>query len=119
MGFLNEICGRPDNEKAVILLVVGRPALGRAGSRTSKKAVHRDRAFYLSAPFARAVERLSRAGGPERAMAEAAHPISIQKLAFISSGTPEADARARVSSPITAMRPSKTRTWSSRSAATG
>ncbi len=28
MGFLNEICGRPDNEKAVILLVVGRPAPG-------------------------------------------------------------------------------------------
>lgn len=28
MGFLNEICGRPDNEKAMILLVVGRPAEG-------------------------------------------------------------------------------------------
>lgn len=28
MGFLNEICGRPDNEKAVILLVVGHPAEG-------------------------------------------------------------------------------------------
>lgn len=28
MGFLNQICGRPDNEKAVILLVVGRPAPG-------------------------------------------------------------------------------------------
>lgn len=26
MGFLNEICGRPDNEKALILLVVGHPA---------------------------------------------------------------------------------------------
>ncbi len=26
MGFLNEICGRPDNEKALILLVVGYPA---------------------------------------------------------------------------------------------
>ena len=26
MGFLNDICGRPDNEKAVILLVVGKPA---------------------------------------------------------------------------------------------
>jgi len=26
MGFLNEICGRPEHEKAVILLVVGRPA---------------------------------------------------------------------------------------------
>jgi hypothetical protein len=28
MGFLNEICGRPENEKAVILLVVGKPAPG-------------------------------------------------------------------------------------------
>jgi iodotyrosine deiodinase len=28
MGFLNDICGRPDNEKAVILLVVGQPAPG-------------------------------------------------------------------------------------------
>lgn len=26
MGFLNEICGRPDNEKAMILLVCGHPA---------------------------------------------------------------------------------------------
>ena len=26
MGFLNEICGRPDNEKAYILLVAGYPA---------------------------------------------------------------------------------------------
>ena len=28
MGFLNEICGRPENEKAAILLVVGKPAPG-------------------------------------------------------------------------------------------
>lgn len=28
MGFLREICGRPDNEKPVILLVVGHPANG-------------------------------------------------------------------------------------------
>ena len=28
MGFLNEICGRPESEKAAILLVVGRPAPG-------------------------------------------------------------------------------------------
>lgn len=28
MGFLNEICGRPESEKAVILLVVGYPAEG-------------------------------------------------------------------------------------------
>jgi len=26
MGFLNQICGRPDNEKPMILLVVGKPA---------------------------------------------------------------------------------------------
>ncbi|MFV0280164.1 MAG: nitroreductase family protein [Rhodoblastus sp.] len=26
MGFLNEICGRPDNEKAIVLLVAGKPA---------------------------------------------------------------------------------------------
>ena len=26
MGFLSEICGRPDNEKPVILLVAGYPA---------------------------------------------------------------------------------------------
>ena len=25
MGFLNEICGRPEHEKAMILLVVGYP----------------------------------------------------------------------------------------------
>tara|TARA_R110002020_G_scaffold47752_15_gene136168 strand:- start:6008 stop:6685 length:678 start_codon:yes stop_codon:yes gene_type:complete len=28
MGFLNEICGRPDNEKPLVLLVVGHPARG-------------------------------------------------------------------------------------------
>jgi len=28
LGFLNQICGRPDHEKAMILLVVGRPAEG-------------------------------------------------------------------------------------------
>jgi iodotyrosine deiodinase len=28
MGFLNQICGRPENEKPVILLVVGKPAPG-------------------------------------------------------------------------------------------
>jgi iodotyrosine deiodinase len=28
MGFLNEICGRPENEKAAILLFVGKPAPG-------------------------------------------------------------------------------------------
>lgn len=28
MGFLNEICGRPDNEKALVLVVTGYPAAG-------------------------------------------------------------------------------------------
>jgi hypothetical protein len=28
MGFLNEICGRPEHEKPVILLVAGYPAAG-------------------------------------------------------------------------------------------
>jgi hypothetical protein len=28
MGFLNTICGRPENEKPAILLVTGYPAVG-------------------------------------------------------------------------------------------
>ncbi len=39
MGFLNEICGRPDNEKAMILLVVGRPAPGCLVPAIGKKAL--------------------------------------------------------------------------------
>ncbi len=37
MGFLNQICGRPDNEKAVILLVVGYPKDGCMVPRIAKK----------------------------------------------------------------------------------
>jgi nitroreductase len=37
MGFLNEICGRPDNEKAMILLVVGKPAPACEVPAISKK----------------------------------------------------------------------------------
>lgn len=37
MGFLNEICGRPDNEKAVVLLVVGKPADGCRVPAIAKK----------------------------------------------------------------------------------
>ncbi len=37
MGFLNEICGRPDNEKALILLVVGYPAAGTRVPAISRK----------------------------------------------------------------------------------
>jgi iodotyrosine deiodinase len=37
MGFLNEICGRPESEKAVILLVVGYPKEGCMVPRIGKK----------------------------------------------------------------------------------
>jgi iodotyrosine deiodinase len=37
MGFLNEICGRPESEKAVILLVVGYPKDGCRVPRIAKK----------------------------------------------------------------------------------
>jgi nitroreductase len=39
MGFLNEICGRPDSEKAYILLVVGYPAEGCVVPRITKKSL--------------------------------------------------------------------------------
>lgn len=39
MGFLNEICGRPENEKAYILLVVGYPADGCTVPRIAKKTL--------------------------------------------------------------------------------
>ena len=38
MGFLNEICGRPQNEKPLILLVVGYPAEGATVPAISRKA---------------------------------------------------------------------------------
>ncbi|HPG04741.1 MAG TPA: nitroreductase family protein, partial [Rhodoblastus sp.] len=37
MGFLNEICGRPENEKAIVLLVVGKPAEGCRVPAIAKK----------------------------------------------------------------------------------
>ncbi len=37
MGFLNQICGRPESEKAVILLVVGYPKEGCTVPRITKK----------------------------------------------------------------------------------
>jgi iodotyrosine deiodinase len=37
MGFLNQICGRPESEKAVILLVVGYPKEGCMVPRITKK----------------------------------------------------------------------------------
>ena len=46
MGFLNEICGRPDSEKAIILLVVGYPAEGCTVPVISKKSLE-EVAVYL------------------------------------------------------------------------
>jgi nitroreductase len=37
MGFLNQICGRPDNEKPLVLLVVGHPAKGARVPAISRK----------------------------------------------------------------------------------
>ena len=37
MGFLNRICGRPDNEKPLVLLVVGHPAAGAAVPAIGRK----------------------------------------------------------------------------------
>lgn len=37
MGFLNQICGRPDNEKPLVLLVVGHPAQGAQVPAISRK----------------------------------------------------------------------------------
>jgi iodotyrosine deiodinase len=45
MGFLNEICGRPDNEKAMILLVVGKPAEGCLVPAIVKKPLDEVAAF--------------------------------------------------------------------------
>jgi nitroreductase len=39
MGFLNEICGRPESEKAYILLVVGYPAEGCKVPAIEKKSL--------------------------------------------------------------------------------
>jgi iodotyrosine deiodinase len=39
MGFLNEICGRPDNEKAYILLVAGYPAEDCTVPKIAKKTL--------------------------------------------------------------------------------
>jgi nitroreductase len=49
MGFLNEICRRPDNEKAMILLVVGRPAPGCAVPAIERKPLE-EVAVFLEAP---------------------------------------------------------------------
>jgi iodotyrosine deiodinase len=46
MGFLNEVCGRPDSEKASILMVVGYPADGATVPAITKKAFE-DIAVFL------------------------------------------------------------------------
>ncbi len=46
MGFLNEICGRPESEKALILLVVGYPKDGCTVPKIEKKAIE-DIAVWL------------------------------------------------------------------------
>lgn len=45
MSFLNEICGRPDAEKPVILLVVGYPAADCAVPAITKKPLHQIAVF--------------------------------------------------------------------------
>jgi iodotyrosine deiodinase len=40
MGFLNEICGRPESEKAVILLIVGYPKEGCMVPQITKKSLN-------------------------------------------------------------------------------
>ncbi|SOE16984.1 nitroreductase [Hoeflea halophila] len=49
MGFLNQICGRPDNEKPFVLLVVGHPAEGARVPAISRKA-EEDVLFWKTAP---------------------------------------------------------------------
>jgi hypothetical protein len=39
MGFLNEILGRPQNERALLILVVGYPAADAVVPRISKKGL--------------------------------------------------------------------------------
>ena len=45
MNFLNELCGRPDNEKALILLVVGYPAEGCVVPAIGKKPLEEIASF--------------------------------------------------------------------------
>ena len=49
MGFLNQICARPDNEKPLVLLVVGHPAEGARVPAISRK--NEDEVlFWMTAP---------------------------------------------------------------------
>ena len=49
MGFLNQICGRPDNEKPFVLLVVGHPAEGARVPAISRKGED-EVLFWKTAP---------------------------------------------------------------------
>ena len=49
MGFLNQICGRPDNEKPLVLLVVGHPAEGTRVPAISRKPEN-EVLFWKTAP---------------------------------------------------------------------
>ncbi|KGF69930.1 nitroreductase [Hoeflea sp. BAL378] len=49
MGFLNEICGRPDNEKPLVLLVAGHPAKGATVPAIGRKAED-EILFWKTAP---------------------------------------------------------------------
>ncbi|WP_322988206.1 nitroreductase family protein, partial [Hoeflea sp.] len=49
MGFLNQICGRPDNEKPLILLVVGHPAQNSRVPAISRKDID-DILFWKTEP---------------------------------------------------------------------
>jgi len=49
MGFLNQICGRPDNEKPLILLVVGHPAENSRVPAISRKDID-DILFWKTEP---------------------------------------------------------------------
>ncbi|MBU4531755.1 MAG: nitroreductase family protein [Hoeflea sp.] len=49
MGFLNQICGRPDNEKPLVLLVAGHPAKGARVPAINRKD-EQDVLFWKTAP---------------------------------------------------------------------
>lgn len=49
MGFLNQICGRPDNEKPLVLLVAGHPAENARVPAISRKD-ERDVLFWKTSP---------------------------------------------------------------------
>ncbi|MEE8372036.1 MAG: nitroreductase family protein, partial [Sphingomonadales bacterium] len=48
MGFLNEICGRPDNEKPLMIVVAGHPAKGATIPKEalSKKSLQEIASFF-------------------------------------------------------------------------